>query len=176
MNVIHPPGDASRAQRLLSERELPRPRPPGFGEVFGKGSLVPTPTEEHALYLHALAGELARSLEAIDGVVGARVHLGLPRPDPFLPGNRIPPRVMTEESAGKVQADVVTGDRLSISQLDAALLEIDALREKLRGQSPNVQHGSTEGVCARSREETNGCVRYDNGGRLGHEPAVDLVS
>jgi type III secretion protein J len=86
------PGDASRAQRLLSERELPRPRPSGFGEVFAKGSLVPTPTEEHALYLHALAGELARSLEAIDGVVGARVHLGLPRPDPFLPGNRIPPR------------------------------------------------------------------------------------
>src|SRR5574337_1419390 len=50
------PGDAARAQRLLADRELPRPRPPGFGEVFGKGSVVPTPSEERALYLHALSG------------------------------------------------------------------------------------------------------------------------
>jgi type III secretion protein J len=85
-------GDASRAQRLLSERELPRPRAGGFGEVFGKGSMVPTPTEEHALYLHALAGELSRSVEAIDGVVEARVHLGLPQADPLRPGERPPPR------------------------------------------------------------------------------------
>jgi type III secretion protein J len=85
-------GDASRARRLLAERELPRPRAPGFGEVFGKGGLVPTPTEEHALFLHALAGELSRSLEAIDGVVGARVHLGLPQADPLRAGDRPAPR------------------------------------------------------------------------------------
>jgi type III secretion protein J len=90
--VAVPRGDASRAQRLLSERELPRPRAGGFGEVFGKGSMVPTPTEEHALYLHALAGELSRSVEAIDGVVEARVHLGLPQADPLRSGERPPPR------------------------------------------------------------------------------------
>ena len=75
--------DAGRAHRLLAERELPRSRPPGFGEVFGKGSMVPTPTEERALYLHALSGELARSVEAIDGVIEARVHLALPVQDPL---------------------------------------------------------------------------------------------
>ena len=84
--------DAARAHRILAERELPRPRPPGFGEVFGKGSMVPTPTEEHALLLHALAGELSRSVESIDGIVEARVHLGLPQPNPFRPGTRPPPR------------------------------------------------------------------------------------
>lgn len=84
--------ESARAHRVLAERELPRPRPPGFGEVFGKGSMVPTPTEEHALYLHALAGELSRSVESIDGVVEARVHLGLPQPDPLRPGERPPPR------------------------------------------------------------------------------------
>jgi type III secretion protein J len=82
--------DAGRARRVLAERELPRARPPGFGEVFAKGSMVPTPTEEHALYLHALGGELARSLESIDGVVEARVHLGLRQPDPLRPGERAP--------------------------------------------------------------------------------------
>jgi type III secretion protein J len=85
-------GDAARAQRILAERELPRARPPGLAEVFGKGSMVPTPTEEHALLLHALAGELARSLEAVDGVVAARVHVGLREPDPLRPGERGAPR------------------------------------------------------------------------------------
>lgn len=84
--VSVPPRDASAAHRVLSERALPRARPAGFGEVFGKGSMVPTPTEEHALYLHALGGELARSVEAIEGVVEARVHLGLARPDPLRSG------------------------------------------------------------------------------------------
>jgi type III secretion protein J len=86
------PADAARAQRILSERDLPRARPPGFGEVFAKGSMVPTPTEEHALYLHALGGELARSVEAIDGVVEARVHLGLRQADPLRPAERASPR------------------------------------------------------------------------------------
>jgi type III secretion protein J len=80
--------EAPRAHQILAERELPRARPAGFAEVFGKGSMVPTPTEEHAMYLHALAGELARSVEAIDGVVEARVHLGLGQPDPLRPGAR----------------------------------------------------------------------------------------
>jgi type III secretion protein J len=84
--------DAGRAQRVLAERSLPRARPAGFAEVFSKGSMVPTPTEEHALYLHALGGELARSVEAIDGVVEARVHVGLPQPDPLRPGERAAPR------------------------------------------------------------------------------------
>lgn len=78
-------GEAGRARQVLAERELPRPRPAGFAEVFGKGSMVPTPTEERALYHHALAGELSRSIEAIDGVVEARVHITLPSPDPLRP-------------------------------------------------------------------------------------------
>jgi type III secretion protein J len=86
------PEDAPRALRLLAGRDLPRPRPPGFGEVFAKGGLVPTPTEERALYQHAVAGELARSLESVEGVVGARVHIALAEPDPLHPGERPPPR------------------------------------------------------------------------------------
>lgn len=84
--------DATHAQRVLAERSLPRTRAAGFAEVFAKGSMVPTPTEEHALYLHALGGELSRSVEAIDGVVEARVHFGLPQPDPLRPGGRPAPR------------------------------------------------------------------------------------
>ena len=84
--------DAGRARRVLAERELPRQRAPGFAEVFAKGSLVPTPIEERALYHHALAGELSRSLETLEGVVEARVHLALPAPDPLRPEASRPAR------------------------------------------------------------------------------------
>jgi type III secretion protein J len=85
-------GEAAAARRVLAERELPRPRAPGFGDVFAGGGMVPTPVEEHARYLHALSGELSRSLESLDGVVEARVHLGLPLDDPLRPGEPRPPR------------------------------------------------------------------------------------
>jgi len=87
-----PTGDAGRARRILSERELPRARTPGFGDVFGDGGMVPTPVEEHARYLHALSGELSRSIESLDGVVEARVHLGLPQDDPLRPSAPRAPR------------------------------------------------------------------------------------
>jgi type III secretion protein J len=85
-------GDAGRARRILAERELPRARTPGCGELFGEGGMVPTPVEEHARYLHALSGELSRSIESLDGVVEARVHLGLPQDDPLRPGQPRMPR------------------------------------------------------------------------------------
>lgn len=85
-------GDVARAHRLLAARELPRTRPAGLGEVFGQGGVVPTPVEEHARWLHALAGELAASVESIDGVLEARVHLALPAEEPLRTGPRPAPR------------------------------------------------------------------------------------
>jgi type III secretion protein J len=78
-----PRGQVSRAIRVLLEQELPRRRPPGFGEVYGKPSLVPTATEQQARYVHALSGEIARTLEAVSGVREARVHVVVPRRDPL---------------------------------------------------------------------------------------------
>jgi type III secretion protein J len=86
------PKDAGAARRLLAERELPRTRAPGFADLFEGSGMVPTPLEEHARYLQALSGELARTVEALDGVVEARVHLGLPQEDPLRPGSARAPR------------------------------------------------------------------------------------
>jgi type III secretion protein J len=90
--VTVPRGQGGRAHRVLSARQLPRSRPQGLGEVFGAGGMVPTPVEERARWLHAISGELARSVEAIDGVIEARVHLGLPSDDPLHSGARAAPR------------------------------------------------------------------------------------
>lgn len=85
LSILVPGAEAAEARRVLAARDLPRARAPGFSDLFGSPGLVPTPVEERARYLHALSGELSRSLETLDGVVGARVHLALPPPDPLRP-------------------------------------------------------------------------------------------
>ena len=80
----------SRAQtasawEVLRQENLPRSKPPGVSELFGKPGLVPTATQERTLMHHALAGELSRTLQALPAVLEARVHLVLPARDPLAP-------------------------------------------------------------------------------------------
>jgi type III secretion protein J len=75
--------DGARALDLLRALGLPHEKRRGFAETYGQPSLIPTPSEERARYVDALAGELERTLEAVDGVVSARVHLVLEENDPL---------------------------------------------------------------------------------------------
>lgn len=118
-----PKASADVARRILADRALPRTRPPGFSEVFAKGSMVPSPTEEHALYLHALAGELARSVESIDGIVAARVHVGLPEPDPLRAGERPPPRASVLAKCRAAACEAVRGQEPGIRALVAGAVD-----------------------------------------------------
>jgi type III secretion protein J len=75
--------DGTRAVDLLRALGLPRDRRRGFSETYGQPSLIPTPSEDRARYLDATAGEIERTLETVDGVVSARVHLVLEESDPL---------------------------------------------------------------------------------------------
>lgn len=72
--------DVSLALRTLREEELPAHDEAGLASVFEEPGLVPTATEERARLMAALSGDVARSIESIDGVVRARVHIALPDP------------------------------------------------------------------------------------------------
>jgi type III secretion protein J len=74
--------EATRAWQVLREHELPRGRARGF-EVFSKGGLIPTQTEERALYQQALSGEITKMLLSYPGVIDARVLVSLPRERSF---------------------------------------------------------------------------------------------
>jgi type III secretion protein J len=75
--------EMGHAVATLRDEELP-PRPtPGVLDAVGKSSLVPSLAVERAQYLAGLAGDLERTLLAIDGVVAARVHVSVPTPEPF---------------------------------------------------------------------------------------------
>ncbi len=75
--------DVAAALGTLRDEELPRTPPPGVLDAVGKGSLVPSEAVEHAQLIAGMAGDLERSLEHVDGVLSARVHLNVPAPSPF---------------------------------------------------------------------------------------------
>ncbi|MBW1809810.1 MAG: hypothetical protein JRJ87_16560 [Deltaproteobacteria bacterium] len=67
--------DLSKAWRILRAVGLPKPRHEGFRSVYKERALVPGKIEEQALFLSALQEEMATTLERIEGVVSARVHV-----------------------------------------------------------------------------------------------------
>ena len=70
--------DVGAALQRMHAEGLPRRATRGLAEAFAEGGLVPTATEERARYVAALSDELSTSLEALDGVLDARVHVALP--------------------------------------------------------------------------------------------------
>jgi len=115
--VSVPQADAVAAMELLRSLGLPRGRRLGFGDVYKQPSLLPTPTEERARYVEALAGEIAGSLESVDGVVGARVHLVLPEIDPLAVDGK--PRVPAQAA---VLLKTVAGRSLPMSETEVRKL------------------------------------------------------
>lgn len=75
--------DASAALAVLAEQGLPPPASPGILEALGKGSMVPSRIAEQARVITGTSDELERSLRGLDGVLSARVHLGVPARDPL---------------------------------------------------------------------------------------------
>lgn len=76
--VTVPSKQAARAFKILQAKELPRRPKKGVPELFGKSGLVPTSTEQHVKMVYALGSEIARTLEQMEGVLSARVHLVVP--------------------------------------------------------------------------------------------------
>lgn len=83
--------EVGRAVDLLRAQGLPRGRFTGMGDVFRKEGLISSPLEERARYIYALSQELGATLNQIDGVIVARVHVVLPERgspgDPSLPSS-----------------------------------------------------------------------------------------
>jgi type III secretion protein J len=75
--------DLPHALAVLRAEDLPRREPATVLDAMGKGALVPSEVSEHAELVAGMAGELERSLEGVEGVLRARVHLNVPAPSPL---------------------------------------------------------------------------------------------
>ncbi len=81
--VLVPESEVPRLRLLLAREGLPTGGSVGY-EIFDRGeSLTTTPFQQDVNRLRALEGELSRTIRGLSGVRGARVHLVLPRREPF---------------------------------------------------------------------------------------------
>ena len=69
--------DAARARIALAETGLPGKGQPGF-ELFDKQKMGTSDFQQQVNYQRALEGEIANTIEQVDGVSGAKVQLVLP--------------------------------------------------------------------------------------------------
>jgi type III secretory pathway lipoprotein EscJ len=67
--------DAPGARRVIVDLDLLTPPNPGYEAIAGASSLVPSREQILARWMIASAAETQRTLEAVQGVVLARVHL-----------------------------------------------------------------------------------------------------
>ena len=81
--------DVDRARLLLAEQDLPATGNVGF-EMFEEQSFGLTDFAQQVNYRRALQGELERTIEQIEAVSAARVHVTLPRKAVF-EDEKIPP-------------------------------------------------------------------------------------
>jgi type III secretion protein J len=129
VRVAH--GDGTRAVDLLRALGLPHDKRRGYAETYGQPSLIPTPSEERARYLDATAGEIERTLETVDGIVSARVHLVLEESDPLAvdarPKSAARAAVLLKARPGAAPISVADVQKLvagSVAGLDAAAVGV----------------------------------------------------
>jgi type III secretion protein J len=70
--------DVREALAVLNAQGLPQNNRQSIGQVFAKSGIVSSPFEERVRYIYALGEEVAQTLQQIDGVLVARVHIVMP--------------------------------------------------------------------------------------------------
>lgn len=81
--ILVPADQVPRVRLSLAAEGLPAGGSVGY-EIFDRADgLTASSFQQNMNHLRALEGELARTIRSIHGVRGARVHLVLPRRDPF---------------------------------------------------------------------------------------------
>lgn len=89
-SVMVPFGLTTRARTLLAQKGLPASSRAGY-ELFDQlGSIGLTSFMQEITRVRALEGEIARTIQALDGVAAARVHIVLPDPGSFRRDRRDP--------------------------------------------------------------------------------------
>jgi flagellar M-ring protein FliF len=98
----------TKARVQLAEDNLPNGGHDGF-ELFDSKSLGSTDFEQKVKYQRALEGEIARTVESVDGVRSAQVQLVLPKQSLFLDDGTIASAAVLLESAGMLDGAAVSG-------------------------------------------------------------------
>lgn len=110
--IYVPQTDVLRLRMMLAEKGLPAGGTVGY-EIFDNADALGTTSFlQNINHLRALEGELARTIRAIDGIKGARVHLVLPERELFSRERREP----TASIVLKVNRDTLSTQQVKAIQ------------------------------------------------------------
>lgn len=83
-NVAVDSGNIVAATEITRDYALPRTGHTNLGDLFSRQGLISNPGEDQVRYVYGLTQELSETLEKIDGVLVARVHVVQPERDPLM--------------------------------------------------------------------------------------------
>jgi flagellar M-ring protein FliF len=149
--------DVPRVRLMLARDGLPAGGSVGY-EIFDRGeSLTTTPFQQDINRVRALEGELSRTIRGLSGVRTARVHLVLPRREPF------------SRERGEAQASVVIAmqgaQRLDREGVQAVLHLVAAAVPGLRPQNVSIVDSRGE-LMARGGQALTGPAAAQTGEEL----------
>ena len=111
-SILVPTNRLADARITLSARGIKAAMPEGLANINEKISVGTSQFMESRQYQHALEGELARTIIAMDGVRNSRVHLAVPKRSLFVGRAE-------ERPAASVMVDLVPGYDLELTQVEA---------------------------------------------------------
>jgi type III secretion protein J len=143
-DVVVLESDVARALAVLRDEDLPRDED-AIDDAL-EPSLIPTAGEERARFARITAAELARTIETLDGVRSARVHLGLPDPT-VIPIDETPPAASASVLVRSIDGAAI--DEAAILALVAgavAGLSPEHVAIVVRPMPPPAEHATLEHV------------------------------
>jgi type III secretion protein J len=140
-------GDVAQAINIMQRNGFPRDDFADLGQIFQKQGLISSPLEERVRYIYGLSQTISETLNQIDGVLTARVHIVLPEEQPLDKAVRpssasvfikYRPGLGIEESVPKIKMIVQNSvEGLAYDKISVALFPAqDALTRDLPDSGP----------------------------------------
>ncbi|MCZ6525127.1 MAG: flagellar basal-body MS-ring/collar protein FliF [Gammaproteobacteria bacterium] len=109
--VMVPSAKIYDARLKLAAENLPKSANLGFGILQEEQKIGTSQFMERARYQYALESELSRTIEKVDAVRGARVHLAMPKQSTFIRNRK--------STSASVMLDLYNGHRLELGTVAA---------------------------------------------------------
>lgn len=124
--IMVPPDQVPKIRMMLASKGLPAGNGTGLEMLNKDQSLGTSEFVEHARYQHAIEIELARSIETIQNVRAARVHLAVPKPSVFVRNS--------QPATASVAVEVASGQGLTDEQVKSI---VHLVASSVSGLSPD---------------------------------------
>ena len=170
--IIEVPRDKVYKTRIsVASKGLPKESHVGF-ELFDKQEFGATDFDQHVKYLRALEGELSRTIQSLQPIESAVVHLALPKESVFV-AEKVPP-------TASVMVKTVDGMRLTRKQIEGIKNLVAASVPGLEPESVKVvsEFGEPlDGSTLEEGEETKRQILYKRRyEKLYEEKIVDVLA